>query len=262
MMAESNGQDQVVQDSQTILGGEPDAQDTSVVGQDGSVSTEDQGSVELPKWTEQTPTEYRQKLAGYATYKDFLKDATELIEHKDSLVRVPSDDASSEDWDSFFTSVGRPADPDGYGIQGDDDLMKDFRSIAHSSGLSTRQAKGLLAWYQESTKQQSEAFNQRQKESYQEVQKQLKDEWGNDYDKNLKFIERFGKKYGGPEVKAALQNPLIGNNPVLIRLFAKAGKDLVGETLVEGSPANPKADDAPAHLAYPWMKDAYPTKPE
>lgn len=261
-MADNNGQGTVADSGQTVLSDSLSDGDGSDVGQDGGAVPQDSGSVELPKWTEQTPTEYREKLKGYPTYKDFLKDATELLDRKESLVTVPGEDASDEQWDQFFSSVGRPSDPEGYGIDGDDALVSEFRSVAHKSGLSVTQAKSLLEWYQGALEKQGATIQENLKAETEKVQAQLKEEWAGDYDKNMESLTRFGKKYGSEEIRTVLSDPAIGNNPVLIKLLARAGADLVSERLVDGKPVEQQGGDDTGILSYPWMREAYPTKLE
>lgn len=261
-MADNDGQSTVADSSQTVLSDSLSDGEASVVEQDGSAVEQDSGSVALPKWTEQTPTEYREKLKGYQTYKDFLKDATELLDRKDSLVTVPGEGASDEQWDQFFSSVGRPSDPEGYGIEGKDELVKEFSSVAHKSGLSVTQAKSLLEWYQGALEKQGTTIQENLKAETERVQTQLKEEWAGDYDKNMESLKRFGKKYGSDEIKKVLSDPAIGNNPVLIKLLSRAGADLVSERMVDGKPSSPQEADDTGILSYPWMREAYPTKPE
>jgi hypothetical protein len=254
-MAENDGPDVKQTEGQTILGGGPDSGESQTTGSSGSLGQTTEGNAQqTPKWTEQLPREYRDKFTGYESYKDFIKDAAEAIEIKPKAIIRPADDAPKEDWDRFYASVGRPDGPDGYEIEGEG--LDGFKQAAHRLGLTNSQAKELYNWYGEQGKQRDQEIAK----TAETVRESLKQEWGDKYNEKMKAIDRFAKQYGTPELQAELNNPLLGNNPNLIKAFASAGEALAPERLVEGKPAI--QEKAPPHFTYSWMRDAYPKKKE
>lgn len=253
-MADDNGLSASVQSGQTVLGGGPEGE-APVQESTGSEQSQAEGSV-APKWTEQLPREYRDKFAGYESYKDFVAAAAEAIPLKDKAIVRPADDAPSEDWDRFYAAVGRPDGPDGYEIEGDG--LDEFKATAHKLGLTSRQAKEMFDWYSGQNAKAADAMKQEAAESVEKVVETLRSDWGESYDANMKAIERFKKRYGSEELAQELQNPMIGNNINLIKALAKAGKDLAPETLVEGRTAD--RGNAVPHFTYATTADLYPKK--
>lgn len=247
----------VEQSSQTVLGGSLTQEESPPAEPNGNAEVQQSGS-DQPKWMEQLPREFRDKFTGYQSYKDFVGAAAEAIELKGRAIIKPKDDAPQEEWDRFYTSVGRPSDPNGYGIEGDG-VIEGFRKTAHELGLSEKQAKSLYEWYSKASETMVAEANQQESQTATKVQESLKADWGDKYGENMKAIERFSKRYGNAELAKELSNPVIGNNPHLIKAFAKAGMDLAPEMLVTGTVR--QQDEKPkGHFEYPWMREVYPTK--
>ncbi len=252
-------------EGQTVLGESLDTGDSSVQAPEGNVATTAEGSVqETPKWLEQTPKDFRERIAtlGHKEYKEFIADALETLEKKDSFVMKPGEGASEEDWNRFWDTVGRPSDPKEYDLGPDAQGVDEFVKAAHKQGLTKEQAKGLYEWYSEYEKQSQEAFQNSMAKKIDEAQALMKKEWGGKYENKISNIKKFVNKYGTPEAKKELDNPLIGNSPALIRMFAKAGEELANDKFIQGKTATQSQDDAPQTLQYAWMRQAYPTKPE
>ena len=53
----------------------------------------------------------------------------------------------------------------------------------------------------------------------------LKQEWGYDYDKNVRNAKRALQVYGDPEIMQLMQTEA-GNHPAVVRLFARLGEDV------------------------------------
>src|SRR5690606_8597707 len=79
-------------------------------------------------------------LMSYRNLEKFAGGAKNLLE-------LPPEDASPEVLDAFYSKLGRPANPDEYGLQppqgGDPELTNWFKGTAHKLGLSAKQAQAL-----------------------------------------------------------------------------------------------------------------------
>ena len=58
-----------------------------------------------------------------------------------------------------------------------------------------------------------------------EVEQKLKQEWGHEYDKNLKAAMRAISVYGDNDLNELL-NTEVGNHPALVKLFARLGAEV------------------------------------
>ena len=58
-----------------------------------------------------------------------------------------------------------------------------------------------------------------------ETEQSLKQEWGFDYDKNVRAAQRALDVYGDEDLKQ-LMNTEVGNNPAIIKLFHRLGQEV------------------------------------
>jgi hypothetical protein len=61
-----------------------------------------------------------------------------------------------------------------------------------------------------------------------QVEQSLKQEWGFDYDKNLRAAQRAIDVYGDDDLKQLLNGPA-GNDPAIVKLFARLGGEVTEE---------------------------------
>lgn len=192
-------------------------------------------------WRASLPEEMRSE-KSLETFKDIPSLAKSYIETKKMMggaVAMPKADAKPEDWDAFYTRLGRPESPDKYelkrpespaGGKWDENLEKEFKIVSHASGLQPRQAQSLLDWF---NKTQSEHVANYTKSMEEGVGK-LKTEWGAKFDERVSVASRAVKELGGDELKTMLEETGLGNNPILIKVFAKIGESMAESTFVTG----------------------------
>lgn len=178
------------------------------------------------------PDDYRNK----AYIQNLLKNddpTTELFKQFDGLQSklgqrvegVPKDDASQEEWDKFYNSLGRPEAPDKYEFQrpeiSDEDKpyaealnsMRDeafegkIKELFHKNGISAKQAAALSAGYEqlfmEANKEQVAALMEQQKAQDEGFAKLAEETWGKDTDRNLERANKIINEFGSDKFKAA-----------------------------------------------------------
>ena len=117
---------------------------------------------------------------------------------------IPKSDATEEDWNNFYSKLGRPESVEGYNFTIGDEFTKlvdkeaipeiensvqSLKQQAFEMGATSDQAEGLVDWFL------SEIADNvtNQKSKYDEVQKdlnsQLQKEWGDEYDGINKGID-------------------------------------------------------------------------
>jgi hypothetical protein len=106
-----------------------------------------------------------------------------------SAVEVPGQNATDEDWSSFFSKVGRPERADQYDlkIEGDTDqpFMTAMRAAMHESGLSQRQAAKLVERYMAYAGERNAAqASSADAELHAQVDA-MKRQWGSNWDSNV-----------------------------------------------------------------------------
>jgi hypothetical protein len=184
-------------------------------------------------------------LKGNVSLQQF-SDVTNLAKsylHAQSLVGkkgvvVPGEKATDEEWGKFYKDIGVP-EADKYGVEApkestvDQDFFKGFKEQAHKAGLLPKQAQGLLNWYLGQEGTIKEKMEGAQKQRIEQGLTELKKEWGQGYDKEVAKARAAVKEFGDEKLTKYLNDSGLGNDPMLIRLLAKAGA-VLGEDKIRG----------------------------
>ena len=129
--------------------------------------------------------------------------------------------------------------------------VKGLRSMAHSHRLSQKQLNGILEFNSGITKKAQENIRKQQEAAI----KQLKEEWGDDYDTNLanakKAVAHFDKD---GELAEFLQKTRAGDNPKVLRFMHKLGKTLEEDGFMKGDDNVRKPNKSLAARMFPNHK--------
>ena len=191
---------------------------------------------------EQIPEEIRND-PNIKKYKDIGElakghiETVKLVGRKGVL--VPTEQSSKEEVDKFYNSIGRPEKPEGYkltkleklhpSIKTTPESEKAFFDVAHSIGLTQSQADGLNKWYMETISgglaKQDEASSEYRKQ----VETQLRQEWGSEFENNLGMTKRLVVKFGGE--KALDEFGDLGNNPAVLKVLHNMAKKMSEDSI-------------------------------
>ena len=163
-------------------------------------------------------------------------------------IKIPAEGASKEEVAAFRQKLGVPEKIEDYGLkveEGDTSMdpafLGRFLDTAHINGISKPQAEALLRWWgEEATGVTTEADK-----GLDEALTALKTEWGGAAPRNLALAERAVISLGGKEAQEFFDSSGLGNNPTLVKLFAKVGRMMAEEGLISGDVENiPGTEDA------------------
>lgn len=208
-----------------------------------TTTTETQQTTQAaPDWRSAIPETLRND-PSLSTFKDVGSLAQSLVETKRMLgSRIPLPNANSkpEDWAEIYNKLGRPETPDKYelppkeqmsGLELDPNLTKAFLAKFHERGLTSKQVSGILQDYAGMATAQQQQQAEQQQQALQAGQEALRKEWGAGYNDHLAMAQQAVTQLGGAELKEHLNRTGMGNDPVLIKLFATIGKKLGDDTL-------------------------------
>ena len=153
-------------------------------------------------WKSSLPSE----LANDPTISQFkdIESLAKTVVHQQkqmgSRIPLPKND---DEYNELYNKLGRPEDaskyetkiPEGMDSYFEENTLNEFKNVAHQIGLNQKQLDAL------------------------------KQEWGIDYDKNIRAAQRGLQVYGDPEI-AELMNTAAGNNPAVVKLFARLGAEV------------------------------------
>jgi hypothetical protein len=152
-------------------------------------------------------------------------------------ISIPSEHATDDDWKQVFRKLGNPEKLEDYKLKAvegvDETFIKGFVENAHKNGILPKQAEQLLGWYKEAMSEQAKAAEQQTQHQTQQVINELKQEWGKAFNDKILRAQSAVREFGGEELVNFLNESGLGNNPVLVKLFAKLG-DLTKEDSVPG----------------------------
>ena len=163
-----------------------------------------------------------------------------------SRVKVPTDDSTEEDVNSFYNQIGRPESPENYSIDLPSDsypqeVIQSFLKEAHASGLTNKQAQAAINFYNtiETDGQiNSDAAMQQAKV---DAESALKKEWGQaEYAKELAVSRRAFNRFADDDLKAFVNETGVTNNVAMIKFLNRIGKafsepDMAGSGKDSGS---------------------------
>lgn len=216
------------------------------------------GTVEKPAWVAQLPADLKDNEAftGFKTIGDLAKAHLEtsgkvkefdgMKAKLDNSIPKLNPDAKPEEREAFYAALGRPAKPEEYKFDGDnldDKTVKWAQATFFQAGLTADQAKQVSGSWNGFIKQIVETAKTQAVEEERLATEALKKDLGDQFEATKTLASRLWKKHFGDdaEINAFLTTPtregmLLGNNPFLIRLFAKLAKLTGEDTSPAGSP--------------------------
>jgi len=201
-----------------------------------------------------------------------FSNAQKLIGKK-TINKIPGQDATEEERQSFFRELGVPDNPEKYelntesvpeGAELDENLLNNFKDTAHKLNMTPDQAQGLMDWFHQQTGQSLQEAQQQNEQQKQEAMQALKQEWGRDFDKNLQVANRLVDKY---ELSGILDQEKLSNSPDLAKALNQIAKDM-GEDQNINTPkgsgisaqdAKAKADEIMGDASHPYWNGQHPS---
>lgn len=217
-----------------------------------SANTENQeGSSEPLTQTETSDTSWKdslpEDLRDNPSIRD-IKDVDSLAKsfvHAQSMmgkdkVVIPGPNASDEERSDFYSRLGRsekysipkPDMPEG--VEFDQELSDKMLGIMHKAGLSDSQAKAIYDSYNEYEREFHSKTQKDMETRNGEWKQQIKTDWGKAYDTELAKAQNAMTEFGGDELKQWMNKTGEGDNPLLLKFFAKVG-GLISEPNVSTS---------------------------
>jgi hypothetical protein len=124
------------------------------------------------------------------------------------------------------------------GVPEDDPSFNNFKKYAQERGWKPEVAKEAMDFYLEMVTGQYQAMD----ESKARAADELKEEWGADYDGNLRLAQNALRNHCSESFIGFLEQTNLGSHPEMVRAFAALGKAAGEDSLITpdgGSPAGP-----------------------
>lgn len=152
-----------------------------------------------------------------------------------NLVELPGENADQAALDAFYARLGRPDDPEKYGLEvpegGNPELVNWFKSAAFKYGLNQKQAASLYTEFNGMSGSLQEKMQQQMAQESEQQIKSLKQEWGQAYDQNIDAGRRAVAALGYDEGRLAAIEEKLGTAEML-KMFATIGSKMGEDSFV------------------------------
>jgi len=202
----------------------------------------------------------------FEPYKDMdglLKSHKELSKMMGKpRVDLPQDSWGEEDYNKFYTKLGRPEEASGYtqdlelpeGVELDEETAKWASDLLHKHGVSGKAGKEVIKAYINRQVEQDKAKAAELDQTAAETEKALRADWGDDYETNMELVKGVAQKFGDESFLELLNSPELGNNPALVRFIAKVGEEFREDVASGSAGAPPVSRQARARMELDQMK--------
>lgn len=196
-----------------------------------------------PEWA---PAKFWDKEKGEVRVQDLGKSYQNLekLLGSSERVAVPTDWDDPEQTERFYKAVGVPDDPAGYEFKQpeqlpkdlpyDNDLESSFRNVARQNGLTPRQASALYDQYVKTQIERHAAYETMKRQERAELTNKLQREYGQQFNGAVQSAKNAMSKYADPDFRMYLDETGLADDPRMIRVFQRIGKEMAGETKLTG----------------------------
>jgi hypothetical protein len=187
---------------------------------------------------------------------DDVRESKTLAQHKDAASalksyvnaermlgdRIPMPDPGDEAaMNELYDKLGRPASANEYelpkdgmpkDVQLDESLLASAYEEGHRLGLTKRQMAGMVRWQAEAASAAAKQYDESSSARIQEAAAKLRADFGEAYDQEMELAQTAAASFGGEELWAELTAAGVGNNPNVIKAFAKVGRAMADDEII------------------------------
>jgi len=139
-------------------------------------------------------------------------------------LKAPTAESSPEELAEWYNASGRPESAGDYtfdglpeGLELDTERLTERNAVMHAAGLSQTQYEAVMDLYTQEMNLMHDNLQTNMTTVRNESEIALKQEWGTDYDRNLKSVANVAEKFGVKD--ALLETGLINHKAVLDMLY-------------------------------------------
>lgn len=196
----------------------------------------------VPTWADQLTDELKgdgktiKTLSKFNSVSDLAKSYTELQKLMGNRIELPKEDADEEALTAFWTKLGKPKTAKEYSTG---EEAGDFNEIAFASNLTDSQASAVYKALKDKGIEMVEKQRVELKTQYETVDKNLRDEYGPQYETKKRMLDKGLKAWGGNDVAQVLISTGAMFNEAIVKMFIKMGEAVTesGSTNAAGTGA-------------------------
>lgn len=152
-------------------------------------------------------------------------------------------DITDKDRDIIYERLGRPKSHDGYDLSGivpetyNQGVVEEFKQKAHETGMSAEGVRKMAEWYKGLELKQRETMEKSRLMQTDQNILELKKDFGVNFDTEVKNARKALDAYTDSAFRKYMDDTGLGNHPSLVKAFAKIGRELSEDKLVQSDTA-------------------------
>lgn len=263
--------------SESLLGGNSSSQPAQSAAPIAEQTAQPAVSVVIPEnWKEALPEDLKAdpSLSSIMDIQSLAKSYVhgQKMIGRDKIV-IPDKFATEEDWSKVYQKLGVPESVDKYEFKVpegmDDDFIKGFKELAVKNGILPKQADKLFEFYNSHVDKVISTNEAESKRIFEESVNGLKKEWGQGYERKLQAASGLFNQIADEESKKVFNESGLGNNPVVIKMFAKLAEQMGEDKFVNAnnlgslgltpSEAQAKINEIYGNKDHPYYNKSHPS---
>lgn len=139
-------------------------------------------------------------------------------------LKPPTAESTPEELAEFYNAAGRPEASGDYKFDGlpegmdlDTERLTERNAALHEAGLSQSQYETVMGLYVEEMNMMQDNLQTSQAQVRESTETALRDEWGNDYDRNMKSVKSVAERFGVKDT--LIETGLVNHKPIIDLLF-------------------------------------------
>lgn len=152
-------------------------------------------------------------------------------------------DITPTDRDIIYERLGRPKSHEGYDLTGivpetyNQGVVEEFKKKAHETGMSAEGVRTMAEWYKDLEIKQRESIEKSKAIQTDQYILELKRDFGVNFDTEVKNARKALDAYTDNAFRKYMDDTGLGNHPALVKAFAKIGRELSEDRLVQSDTA-------------------------
>jgi len=147
---------------------------------------------------------------------------------------VPSKNSAPEDWKNYFVKAGLPEKFDDYKVElpssfSDTEFNSEFLKTAYENNIRPDQLQKMTELFEKGNTKLVTDYEAEVAANLQSTAAELKQEWGQGFDKQIARANRVIKHFGGEDMHKQVLGSDLANNKDFLKLMAKIGEKMTGE---------------------------------
>lgn len=217
----------------------------------------DQPAEQAPDWRTMVGDKWQKEAARFTSLDDVFEARDNFRKMADSRIKLPGEDADEAELAKFRKAIGVPEDDDGYAVsvpeemeltEADEAFIAALRPVARDNNIPAPFFDAAVSKVLEFSRQAATEQAAQIAKARDEAKSALEKEWGGEYQANVNIANNALRVVGGEDfieyanTTKTETGELLANSPQMVKLFAKLGRQISEDGMIERVDADTAKD--------------------